>query len=156
MMAGKFASLLLLAILCLGCRKSVVELTPAQQVSGAYEAKTYNDVFSPLMTYPINGKTITLQIEPVSRDSALVKVLSTKNGFYSPGDSAIYPKVYVKEINCTSCQYHRTYTLTLAPPISPGTMENTIWFDPNNNAYYTYIPPDYTKGEVQTVFVKIK
>jgi hypothetical protein len=106
------------------------------------------------MAYPINGETITVQIDPVSRDSVQVKIISTQNGFYSPGASAIYSKVYVKEINCTSCQFRRSYTLTLAPPTHSGTAENTIWFDPTSNAYYTYIPPGYTKGAVQTVFVK--
>ena len=154
-MRHKIIFLIFLTYGFVSCGKSVEELTPAQAVSGTFLAKKYDDIVSPLMTYPINGKTITLQIDPVTRDSVLVKVLSTQNGFYSPGDSAIYSKVYVKEINCTSCQYHRTYTLTLAPPTFPGTADNTIWFDPNNNAYYTYIPPGYTKGGVQTVFVKI-
>jgi hypothetical protein len=154
-MKPKVVFLILFTYGFVSCRKSVGELTPAQAVSGTFLAKTYNDIVSPLMTYPINGKTIKLQINPVSTDSVRVQVFSTQNGYYSPGDSTIYSKAFVKSINCLSCQYPRTYTITLAPPTSTGTADNTIWFDLNNNAYYTYIPPGYTKGDVQTVFVKM-
>ena len=146
--------LIFLIYISASCGKSVAELTPAKAVSGSFLSKTWDGIALGTRAYPINGKTITVQIDPVSRDSVQVKVISTQNDIYSPGDSAIYSKVYVKEINCTSCQYPRSYTLTLAPPTHPGTAENTIWFDPTSNAYYTYIPPGYTKGAVQTVFVK--
>uniref|UniRef100_UPI002613B398 hypothetical protein n=1 Tax=Hydrotalea sp. TaxID=2881279 RepID=UPI002613B398 len=85
-MKSKLVYLIFLTYGFVSCGKSVEEVTPAQAISGTFLAKTYNDVVSPLMTYPINGKTITLQINPVSRDTVQVKVLSTKNGFYSPGD----------------------------------------------------------------------
>jgi hypothetical protein len=153
-MKSKLIFLVFLTYGFVSCGKSAEEVTPAQAVSGNFLAKTFDGVALPLMAYPINGKTIKLEINPVSRDTVEVKVFSTQNGFYSPGDSAMYSKVYVKEIDCKSCQYHRTYTLALAPPTFPGTADNTIWFDPNNNAYYTYIPSGYTKGAVQTRFVK--
>jgi hypothetical protein len=153
-MKFRFIFLLFLTYVFVGCEKSVDEPTPAQAVSGTFLAKTWNGVALGSMAYPINGETITVQIDPVSRDSVQVKIISTQNGFYSPGASAIYSKVYVKEINCTTCQYRRSYTLTLAPPTNAGTAENTISFDPNGNAYYTYIPPGLTNGAVQTVLVK--
>lgn len=150
----KLLAAVLLIIGSVSCKKAVEEPTPAEAISGVYEAKTYNGVVIPLMTYPINGQTITLRILPVSKDTVRVEVNSTSNGFYSPGAATIYPKVFVKESNCNTCQYTRIYTIALAPPVNQGTSENSIWFDPKNNAYYTFIPPNYTTGAVQTVFVK--
>ncbi len=140
----------------LSCNKITIENIPAAQaVSGIFAAKTYQSFGSPI-PYPINGQTIQLQIDPVAKDTVRVQVNSTQNGIYSPGEFAVYPKVYVQEKPCTNCGGVILYTLSLAPPLDAGTLENSIWFDAQRNAYYTYIPPGYNKGAVQTVFVKLK
>lgn len=140
----------------LSCNKITIENIPAARaVSGVFIAKTYQSFGSPI-PYPINGQTIQLQIDPVAKDTVRVQVNSTQNGFYSPGELAVYPKVYVQEKPCSNCAGVKLYTLNLAPPVDAGTLENSIWLDAQRNAYYTYIPPGYNKGAVQTVFVKMK
>jgi hypothetical protein len=143
----------LLTIGLISCRKNMDEHSAALTISGIYEAKTYQS-FGNVITYPINGQTISLQINPVSKDSVRVQINSTFNGFYSPGNAAIYPEVYVEESICSNCQHYSIYEISLAPQVHPGTLENTIWVDPDNNAYYTYIPPNDNAGAVQTIFVK--
>jgi hypothetical protein len=149
----KLLIVLVFAFGLLSCKKTSVEASPGQAISGTYEAKTY-DSFGQVMNYPLNAQTMSIQITAVSKDSARVEVNSTTNGYYSPGDAAVYPKVMVTETICANCQYCKTYKISFAPPVDPGTLENSIWFDPQYNAYYTYIPPGYTKGAVQTVLVK--
>ena len=153
----KFKLIVLILILIqFCCKKTTNNPASAQIISGRYQANTYNNGGSPNILYPINGQTITLQIDPVSDDSVSVQVNSTINGSYSPGGNAVYPNTAVHETICSNCQYDKTYSISLGSQLNPGTLENTIWFDPNNNAYYTYIPPNYTKGTVQTIFVKTK
>ncbi|HEY4876871.1 MAG TPA: hypothetical protein VIH86_14930 [Puia sp.] len=150
----KIAFLFYIGVMLISCNKTAVISSPAQAISGKYEAKTYNDVFSALVYYPINGQTMSLQIDPISKDSVRVEVNSTVNGFYSPGNSKIYPSVFVvKKVNANE-QFDGMFIIALAPSVDPGTLENSIWFDSQNNAYYTFIPPNYTKGAIQTMFVR--
>jgi len=146
-----------LSAILLGCNKSAVQpLTAAQAISGSYTAATYQS-FGISKAYPINGQTIQIQISPVAADSVMVKVFSTVNGFYSPGTASTYPSVFVKTLNCISCQFSQFYSVCLSAPIDPGTLENTIVLQPayDNKASYYYIPPNYDKGAVETILTRI-
>lgn len=156
-MKFKFAIIIILTYLLIGCNKSVIEPTAAEAISGTYEAKTYQ-AFDDELTYPINSQTIRIQIDAVSKDTVKVQVNSSINGFYSPGDTAIYPKVFVKETVGSNLQYRKSYQIFLAPPINNGTAENSISFEPDydNKASYIYSPPGYTLGAVETILVRIK
>ena len=114
-MKFKFAIIIFLTYSLIGCKKSVIEPTAAEAISGTYEAKTYH-AFDDELTYPINSQTIRIQIDAVSKDTVRVQVNSSINGFYSPGESAIYPKVFVKETVGSNLQYRKSYQIFLAPP----------------------------------------
>src|SRR5689334_22131864 len=144
--------LLFLLILSSGCNKSNTILSSSEVLKGTYIAKSYDGFI--MESYPINGKTFSMQIDVVSADTVHVLISSTENGFYSPGDTLINLNAFVYKRNCTNCQYTTTYQISLGTQIFPGTLDNTIWFDAKNNAYYTYIPPNFTKGDVQTIMVK--
>ena len=151
----KRLSILILAIILLNCKKTEVEVTPAKQISGVYEAKTYDDGFnSKLMNYPINGQSIKLDIKFVSQDTVSVHLISTINGFYSPGIDTTFSKVYVVQDINPIRQQSKIFRLKLSSPVNPLTLENSIWFDSNLNAYYTFIPPKYKLGAVQTILAK--
>lgn len=151
----KRLSVIILAISLLNCKKTEVEVTPAKQISGIFEAKTYDNGFnSRLMNYPINGQSLKIDIKYVSQDTVSVHLISTVNGFYSPGIDTTFSKVYVVEDMNPNRQQPKIFRLKLAPPVNISTLENSIWFDSNLNAYYSYIPPNYKLGAVQTVFAK--
>jgi hypothetical protein len=78
-----------------------------------------------------------------------VNVNSSYNGFYSPGNSAYYPRVRVLPTILSGAYY-----ITLAPPLDSGSGENTISFDLVKKGYYIYVPPSYKQGAVQSIFIK--
>jgi hypothetical protein len=147
----------LLLLVCLvpgifACNKTNHKLSSSEAISGTYTAQTYVGIDGN-MQYPINGQTLTMQVTPVSADSVQVHISSTPNGFFSPGASSDYNKLYVTPKICTNCQ-SSTYTIALAPVIDPNSSENTIVFDKYSKAYYVYTPASYTKGEVETIFIR--
>jgi hypothetical protein len=153
-MKSKYILIILISVGLISCRKSSEFESPSQAIAGDYEAETYNNGTSPLINYPINGETMRLQIQLISKDSVSVNVSSSVNGFYSPGSSALYPSVFVAKKTDGNGQFAGLFMISLAPPIHAGTLENSIWFDQENNAYYTFVPPNYTKGAVQAIFTK--
>jgi hypothetical protein len=150
-----------LLIASFSCQKTADELpvtppTLAEAISGSYTASTHN-VFSEITAYPINGQTIKLLISAVSTDKVRVEIHSAPNGVYSPGSVLVYPEVTVKQREgaCNTCTPGLpVFQLDMAPPTHAGSLENAIWFDHAGRAYYTYIPPNYTKGAVQTTFLR--
>jgi hypothetical protein len=144
-------------IFTVACTKNQTALSPAELLSGSYIAKTYNDGFS-VTNYPINGKLLTMQIEVVSDDTVHLHLNSTNNGFYSIGDTVINKNFLITKTTCSSCEQTVIYKILLGNQTvpEPGSLENTIWFDKSLNAYYTFVPPGYAKGEVQTVMAKSK
>lgn len=155
-MKTKLTLMVLLASQFLTCQKSNEEplKSLAETISGTYEA-TSHESFGKSLSYPINGKTISLQIEAVTKDTVRIVVNSISNDIYSPGETKVYPKVAVSKSTCSACSDPVTYRVSLGLPVNQGTLENVIWFDANKRAFYTYIPPNYTKGAVQTAFTKI-
>jgi len=137
----------------ISCKKSSVNRSASDAIQGSYTANIYTNGRI-ILTYPINGKTFMMKIVHISEDSVEVTINSTANGFYSPGDTVINLKTAVETISCRSCQYPVTYQFALGALRLPGTLENVIWFDPSNNAYYTYVPKGYTQGAVQTIMTK--
>jgi hypothetical protein len=152
-MRVKFLAAVLL-IASFSCTKTEDMPTPAEAISGLYKAAAYYDIEAIEIKYPINGQTIELRISPVSADKVRVEVNSTVNGFYSPGAAAVYPEVAVTEITCNQCPYGKAFRLQLTPPVNAGTPANTIWFNPEYKAYYSYIPPNFPRGSVQISFVR--
>lgn len=144
--------------LSVACKKSGPTLTPAQAIEGRYTAFKYIGIES--LYYPINGKTITMQIDAIGQNSVRLQMRSVENGFYSPGDTVIDLHLLVQKLPYSS------YQVTLGDPVDSGTDENTIEFndswnrylgvDPGYLGYYIYVPPGFKQGEgaVETIFTK--
>ena len=157
-------SVILSAISCTiflaACKKSGVTLTPAKAIEGSYTA--YKHVrFDSVTSYPINGKTITLQIDAIGEDSVRLQIRSVRNGFFSPGDTVIDRHLFVQKM-------FTGYQVSLGDPVDSGTAENSIGFDGSSDrfygvylnngyyGYYVYVPPGYKQGAVQTLFKKMQ
>jgi hypothetical protein len=140
--------IMLLSLSTNSCNKNTNNRSPAQAISGSYISYSYQGIDSTIF-YPINGQNISLEIREVSNDTVQVNVNSSYNGFYSPGNSSYYPRLHVLSTSLPGAYY-----ITLAPPLDSGSGENTISFDLMNKAYYIYVPPNYKKGAVQSIFVK--
>ena len=149
-------------ILCAACkhRDPVVQpvLAPdaATVIAGTYKATDF--VTSATKNpFPINGKTITLQIERISPDTVRVDVKAPANDVYSPARDTTYNKVYVLtkpqgyyltlETNTTQPNNQLGSELAIAPPVAPDTAPN--W------ASYVFAPPGYTLGRVSVWFTKV-
>ena len=96
-----------------------------------------------------------MKIVKLTEDSVDLTINSTSNGFYSPGDTIIHLETAVETNNCSNCQFSMTYQIVLGRQPFAGTLDNKIWFDLLNNAYYTFIPNGYQGGAVQTVMAKM-
>jgi hypothetical protein len=135
----------------MACKQADPTPDAGQIVAGTYTAKSTNS-FGETKQYPINGKTILLQIDRISADTVRVRLQAPANGFFSPAKDTTYNKVYV----LTNPQ---GYYLTLESPIHPGTAENQIALSTgvtptSGTALYTFVPPGYTLGAVSTFFSK--
>jgi len=143
------------------CNKNGATLTPAQTIEGSYTAYKYLR-FDSVINYPVDGKTITMQIDAIGEDSVRLQIRSTQNGFYSPGDTVIDHHLLVQKLPYSG------YEVSLGDPVDSGTGENTIGFDNSYNryygvdpyssylGYYIYVPPAYKQGAVETLFKKIQ
>ncbi len=126
----------------------------AKVIAGTYTANKY--VSFDTKSFPINGKTITLQIDRVAPDTVRVKVQAPANGIYSPAKDTTYNKVYVLtkpqgyyltlETNTTQPNNQLGSELVIAPLVAPATSPN--W------ASYVFVPPGYTLGRVSVEFTK--
>ena len=158
-------SIIVSALSCIivlaACKKNGATLTPAQAIEGSYTAYKYAGIES-VYSYPINGKTITMQIDAIGEDSVRLQIRSVENGFFSPGDTVIDRHALVQKV------WSNSFQVTFGDPVDPGTPENTISFDDSYNrlyqlypyngyyGYYAYVPPGYNKGGVQTIFMKMQ
>lgn len=148
--------------LCAACKHDDPKVQPvlapdaAKIIAGTYKATDY--VTSGNKTpYPINGKTLTLQIERISSDTVRVSVKAPANGVYSSAKDTTYNKVYVLtkpqgyyltlETNPTQPDNQLGSELAIAPPIAPETSPN--WLS------YVFAPPGYTLGRVSVWFTKV-
>ena len=125
--------------LCAACKHSDPSVQPvlapdaAQVIAGTYKATDYV-TFDKKTPYPINGKTITFQIERISPDTVSVSVKALANGFYSPARDTTYNKVYVLtkpqgyyltlETDITQPNNQLASKLAIAPPVAPATSPN--------------------------------
>ena len=148
------------------CRKNQVKLSPATSIEGTYTAYKYQGA-ELNFDYPINGKTITLQIDALGEDTVRLQLRSAQNAFFSPGDTVIDRHLFVEKIQCPNCPESDIYYQVLLnnQPVA-GSAENTITFSGSANGiygikantgfygYYTFVPTGYARGAVQAVFKK--
>jgi hypothetical protein len=133
----------------------VSALDAAKVIAGTYTATITR--IPDIKSYPINGKTITFQIERISADTVRVKVQAPANDFYSPARDTTYNNVYVLtkpqgyyltlETDTTQPNNQLGSELVIAPPFSPETSPN--W------ASYVFLPPGYKLGRISAEFTKI-
>ncbi|MBO0953167.1 hypothetical protein [Fibrella forsythiae] len=155
--------LILLGItLCAACKHDAPVSQPlpasdaAQVIAGTYTADIAR--IPTVKAYPINGRTITVDIERLSPDRVRVKVQAPANGFYSPARDTTYENVYVLtrpqgyyltlETDATQPSNQLGSELVIAPPLPPATSPN--W------ASYVFAPPGYQKGRVSAEFIKLR
>ena len=155
--------LIILSItLCTACQheeassvQSVLAPDVAKVIAGTYTANISR--LPDVKSYPINGKTITLQIERISPDTVQVKVHAPANGFYSPAKDTTYNKVYVLtkpqgyyltlETSSIEPNNQLGSELVIASPFPLGTSPN--W------ASYVFLPPGYQLGRASAEFIKV-
>ncbi|MBC3787877.1 hypothetical protein [Spirosoma utsteinense] len=139
--------------LCAACKHDAPVVQPvlgpdaAKVISGTYTVNKFL-TYDSARTFPINGKTISLQIDRVAPDTVRVRVQAAANGFYSPARDTTYNKVYVLtkpqgyyltlETNTTEPHNQLGSELVFAPPFPPDKSPN--W------ASYIFAPPSYTSG----------
>lgn len=147
--------------LCTACKHDTPVVQPvlapdaAKVIAGTYTANISR--LPDVKSYPINGKTITFQIERISPDTVRVKVQAPANGFYSPARDTTYNKVYVLtkpqgyyltlETSTVEPNNQLGSELVIAPPVAPATSPN--W------ASYVFLPPGYKLGRAATEFIKV-
>lgn len=138
--------------LCTACKHDAPVVQPALSSDAAQViAGTYTATISrtpTVKTYPIDGKTITFQIERISSDTVRVSVQAPANGFYSPAKDTTYTNVYVLakpqgyyltlETDTTQPNNQLGSELIIALPAAPG--HSPDW------AAYVFAPPTYTSG----------
>ena len=148
--------------LCTACKHDdpssqlVLAADAANVIAGTYTANLSR--LPDIKSYPINGKTITFQIERLSADTVRVNVQAPANGIYSPARDTTYNKVYVLtkpqgyylilETDTTQPNNQLGSELVIASPVPPATSPN--W------ASYVFLPPGYKLGRVSAEFTKIK
>ncbi|GAB3548788.1 hypothetical protein [Spirosoma fluminis] len=147
--------------LCTACKPQTSSVQPAlasdaaKAIAGTYTANTSR--LPDVKSYPINGKTITVQIERITPDTVRVKVQAPANGFYSPARDTTYDKVYVLtkpqgyyltlETSTVEPNNQLGSELVIAPPIAPASSPN--W------ASYVFLPPSYKLGRASAEFIKV-
>ncbi len=147
---------------CAACQHDAPSVQPvlapdaANVIAGTYTATIAR--IPDVKSYPINGKTITFQIERIAPDTVRVNVQAPANGFYSPARDTTYNKVYVLtkpqgyyltlETDKTQPNNQLGSELVIASPLAPDTSPN--W------ASYVFLPPGYKLGRVSAEFTKVK
>lgn len=110
---------------------------------------------TPLLTYPINGKDISLEIKYVAPDTVSVAITpsqvnaSMPAGVYSPTQVLFYPKAYIEKNG-------RSYIVYLIPPAKDREgLENVVMlYEGYNWADYVYTPPQTPSISTKVRFVK--
>lgn len=163
--------ILVIAVCCsiagMACKKNTVAVSPAKSIEGTYTAYKYQGA-ELNFNYPINGKTISLQVDALGEDSVRLQLRSVQNAFFSPGDTVIDRHLFVQKTQCAGCQSSDSYyQVWLNKQSVAGSIENAIEFSGSANGiygiktnsgyygYFTFVPPGYTKGAVQAVFKKM-
>jgi hypothetical protein len=162
-MKSAIISALFFLVIFTACKKNGATITPAQAIEGNYTAyKYYSGIDQYLYSYPINGKTMTMQIDAIGNDSVRLQMRSVQNGFFSLGDTVIDRHLFVQKLP------YGGYIVLVGEPVDSGSNENSISFDDTYNrlyqlypyngyyGYFIFAPPDYHKGGVQTIFKKIQ
>jgi hypothetical protein len=129
----------------ISCKENSPE--PSFVVAGNYTAQDYRLTTQP-EPYPINGKTIDIEIKSVSKDVVEVNVQAPANDIYSPALNVKYDKALVVE-NGISNGKVTSYIIYL-DGIVKSPFNNVILVYDNKTADYYYTPPGYTKGQVTT------
>ncbi|UHG94991.1 hypothetical protein [Spirosoma oryzicola] len=95
--------LLAVATGLLNCHQQAIDFPhPASQVAGVYKADRYVSRAGETAYYPIQGKTMTLTLSPVSQDSVRVDLEASPNGAYAPDGNRSLERVLVsQEIDAT-------------------------------------------------------
>ncbi|MBO0950319.1 hypothetical protein [Fibrella forsythiae] len=148
--------------LCAACKPGdplvgpVLATDAAKVIAGTYAATDYV-TFDKKTPFPINGKTVTFQIERIAPDTVRVRVKAPANDLYSPARDTTYNKVYVLtkpqgyyltlETNPTQPNNQLGSELVIAPPVAPASSPN--W------ASYVFAPPGFSLGRVSVWFTKV-
>lgn len=141
--------------LCAACKRDAPVLQPAMAPDAAKViAGTYTATLSRIPSvklYPINEKTITFYIEPISSDKVRVKVQAPANDFYSPARDTTYENVAVLtkpqgyyltlETDTTQPNNQLGSELVIAAPSASDKSPN--W------AAYMFAPPTYTSATAE-------
>lgn len=138
--------------LCTACKHDAPVVQPvvapdaAKVIAGTYTANLSR--IPNVKFYPINGKTITFQVERISSDKVRIKVQAPANDFYSPARDTTYENVDVLtrpqgyyltlETNTTQPNNQLGSELVIAAPSAPDKSPN--W------AAYMFAPPTYTSS----------
>lgn len=134
-----------LFLFVISCKENSPE--PSFVVAGNYTAQDYRLASIP-EPYPIDGKTIDVQIKSFSKDLVEVSVQAPANNIYSPALNIKYDKALVIE-NAMSNGKVTSYIIYL-DGIAKSPFNNVIMVYSNKTADYYYTPPGYTKGQVTT------
>jgi len=145
------ASTVLLLLAVTACSKKEIE--PARTIEGTYQAQEYG-MSTPILTYPINGKDITLEIKYVARDTVSVAITprsvnaSMPAGVYSPVQRLFYPKAHIEKRS-------DAYVVYLVPTANKDAMENVVMlFERTEWADYVYTPPQTPSISTKVRFEK--
>ncbi|MVM34092.1 hypothetical protein GO755_28925 [Spirosoma sp. HMF4905] len=138
----KQSILFCLAVLtCAACKQDDPAADPASILQGNYTAFTYRGNSTPL-PYPINGKTFTLQIKRITKDTVQVDIQATPNDGFSPGENRSYPKAYIVSVPNGQGKYTFNVYLTPRPSSNLGSLKDAFQFynSDNSQADYYYVP----------------
>lgn len=146
-----------LVILCLavyflfGCKNDDPSEDPARFLSGAYYA--HSTVYQNQNNqYPVNGKTISIQIDRISPDTVQVRVNAPSNGLFSPARDTTYRRVYM-------VPRPSEYSLTLEADTSVRRLSSEIvfWRNPKgqiDRISYLFAPPGFISGRMNVELVR--
>ena len=131
----------LIVLVAMACRQTEPTPDPASIIQGDYTAESFKLTGEPV-NYPINGKTITMQIRRVAKDTVQVDIQAVPNGQYSPGQSLSYPKAYIVSQSNGKGQYTFNVFLTPRSATSPTSLVDAIQFYTSSKsiADYYYVP----------------
>ncbi|GAB3945837.1 hypothetical protein GCM10028805_15580 [Spirosoma harenae] len=130
---------ILLLFSLISCRSSEPDPEPAALVSGDYSAVV---ALNTGLVYPINGKSFSLKIQRVSKDTVQVAIQSEPNYGFSPGQNLTYAKAFVgsstipvaKQLKGGSYRY--TVYLTPNAVNNPSSLDNVLLFYQHNGHSY--------------------
>lgn len=129
-----------------GCDRKDLGPDPAFGVVGSYSAIEFRQTPTP-QPYPINGKTINIDVIRTANSTVNVTVQAPANGIYSPGNLT-YTGAHVS-VNKNGKNEAVSWAIYLNGKVTEE-LRDVILVYPNKTADYFFVPPDYTKGPVTT------